>query len=244
MDGDADAHDDGRDADARFRIHSRLELIGFLRGVVERHEPVGVEFGSADFVVSALLDVDPERNRIVCDYAADAGAMTRLLRASELRFATHLDSIGIRFASGRAAPTSYTGAPAFTVPIPDSILRIQRREGYRLRIPLGRPLHCEVADPNAPEHKLMLRVRDISVCGLSLMAIPPSVKVEGGTIFRNCTIALPESLGIVHVDIEVMQAPVSLGGRCGCRFVAPGMTVSTQIQRYITRMEREINAKQ
>jgi flagellar brake protein len=243
MDGDFDTRAEDADTDERFRVRSRLELVGFLRSVAQRHEPVGVEFGQADFVVSALLDIDTERNRIVCDYAADAAAMTRLLRAPALRFTTHLDHIGIRFSSVRAVPTSFSGAPAFNVPIPDSIVRVQRREGYRLRVPLGRPLACEIRDAEPDGPPVQVQVRDISVCGLSLVGFPPHVRVDAGMLFKQCSIRLPDSLGTVRVDIEVMHAPASVGGRCGCRFVAPGMAVSTQIQRYITRMEREVKAK-
>jgi flagellar brake protein len=231
-------------AEERFRVASRLEIVGYLRQIAERHEQVGVEFGQRDFIVTALLDVDSQAGRIVCDYGADANAMNRLLRASSLRLATQLDHVGVRFESGPAAPASLDGAPAFVIELPSSILRIQRREGYRLRVPLGRPLRCEIADPQSPGKRLAVRVRDISVCGMSLVDLPVHWRVASGTIYRECTVVLPDGLGTLRVDLEVMHAPQSAGARCGCRFISPGQATATRIQRYITRIERDLHARQ
>ena len=153
--------------------------MGYLRRLADRHEQVGVEFDQRDFIVTVLLEVDVEGNRIVCDYGADANAMNRLMRADALHFATQLDHIRIRFDSGPAVVTHYADAPAFVIALPQSILRMQRREGYRLHVPLGSPLRCEVSDPDAPGKRLSARVRDISICGMSLVDCPSGGRSRG-----------------------------------------------------------------
>ena len=47
--------------DDRFRIHSRMEIVGLLRSVSAHRELVTVQFGGQqDFVVSAVLEVIPD----------------------------------------------------------------------------------------------------------------------------------------------------------------------------------------
>jgi len=231
------------DGEARFRVTSRLEVVGFLRNIAQRHLQVGVEFGEQDFIVTALLEVDPTAGRVICDYGADSAAMQRLLRAPGLRFMTQLDHVMIRFESARATAIHFADGPAFMVPLPPSIVRVQRREGYRLRIPVGRPLTCEVVPPDGSGRRTGIRVRDISVCGLSLAELPRGWDVMPGTLFRDCSIALPDPLGVLRVDLEVMHTPQPGRHQCGCRFVTPGQATAATIQRYINRVERELHAR-
>jgi flagellar brake protein len=240
---EADSVQDGTHGDERFRVYSRLEIVGFLRALVARHERVGVEFGSGDFVVTALLAVDEHAGQVVCDYGADASAMNRLLRAERLRFATQLDHVDIRFLSDAAVAGDYDDGPAFRIALPTSLLRVQRREAYRLKLPLGRPLWCEIGEAETPNERIVVRVRDISVAGLSLADLPQQWRVAQGMVFPGCGVAMGD-LGTLTLNLEVMHTTEGTSRRCGCRFVdlAPG--VATVIQRYITRIEREQHARQ
>jgi c-di-GMP-binding flagellar brake protein YcgR len=229
--------------DDRFRIHSRMEIVGLLRAVSAHREIVTVHFGSAqDFVVSAVLAVNPDFEEVVLDYGADQAAMQRLLRAERLRISTQLDHVRIHFQADVAAAVSFEGGPAFRVRLPDSVLRFQRRDAYRLKIPLGRPLLCDIprgeGEAGPP---LRVRVRDISVAGIGLMDYPKDLRAAIGTVWTGCRIELPE-LGPLVGDLEVMHASDGEGRRCGCRFRNLPLAMANLIQRYITRVEREQHA--
>jgi len=227
--------------DDRFRIHSRMEIVGLLRSVSAHRELVTVQFGGAqDFIVTAVLAVDHDAEEVVFDYGADESAMQRLLRAERLRVATQLDHVRISFNAGAAAAVSFEGGAAFRTGLPDSVLRLQRRDSYRLKIPLGRPLVCQVppAGDGAP---LAIKVRDISVCGVGLTDYPTSFVVAAGQVLAGCRINLPE-LGSLVADLEVMHAVGGEVRRCGCRFRNLPLAMANLIQRYITKVEREQHA--
>ena len=227
--------------DERFRIHSRMEIVGLLRSVSAHREIVTVQFGGQqDFVVSAVLAVNPDFEELVLDYGADEAAMQRLLRASRLRISTQLDHVRLSFNAEGAEAVSFEGGAAFRVRLPDSLLRFQRRESYRLKIPLGRPLMCHVPEPGSGA-PLAIKVRDISVAGIGLVDYPPSLLLTMGQVLEGCRVSLPD-LGPLVADLEVMHATQGEVRRCGCRFKNLPLPMANLIQRYITRVEREQHA--
>jgi c-di-GMP-binding flagellar brake protein YcgR len=226
--------------DDRYRIHARVEIVSLLRSVAAHREIVTVQFGGGqDFVVSAVLDVRPEFGDVVLDYGADEAAMQRLLRAPKLRVTTQLDHVRIHFQCAGCEAIGFDGGHAFRMALPESVLRLQRRDAYRLKVPLGRPLMCEVpSEGDAPS--MALRVRDISVEGVGLAAYPKSCRVAGGMVWTGCRIRFPD--GLLTADIEVMHATEGEVRRCGCRFRRLPFPMANLIQRYITRVGREQHA--
>ena len=228
--------------DDRFRIHSRMEIVGILRAVGTHRELVTVQFGgAADFVVSAVLAVNPDFEEVVLDYGADEAAMQRLLKAERLRITTQLDHVRIYFQGDVAEAVRFEDGVAFRIRLPESILRFQRRDSYRLKVPLGRPLLCDVPANDSGSERIALRVRDISVAGVGLIDYPKHFRVAVGMVWPGCRIQLPE-LGALTADLEVMHASDGDARRCGCRFRNLPFPMQNLIQRYITRVEREQHA--
>jgi c-di-GMP-binding flagellar brake protein YcgR len=232
--------------DDRFRIHSRMEIVGLLRAVSAHREIVTVQFGGAqDFVVSAVLAVNPDFEEVVLDYGADEAAMQRLLRAQRLRVTTQLNQVRIQFQADVAAVVNYEDGPAFRVRLPDSLQRFQRRDAYRLKVPLGRPLLCEIppSETAGGTQALRVRVRDISVEGIGLVDYPKELRPATGAVWSGCRINLPD-LGPLVADLEVKHATEGDVRRCGCHFRNLPLSMANLIQRYITRVEREQHANQ
>jgi c-di-GMP-binding flagellar brake protein YcgR len=225
--------------DDRFRIHARMEIVGLLRSVATHRELVTIQYGGAqDFVVSAVLDVDTDQDLVVLDYGADRNAMQRLLQSPRLRVMTQLDHVRIQFQAAVAGEATYDGGAAFCVRIPESVLRFQRRDAYRLKIPLGRPVMCEVPASEGQPKRVSIRVRDISVAGVGLMDYPKDFKPASGSVWTGCRIDLPGA-GALVADVEVMHVEEGDVRRCGCRFRNLPLPMANLIQRYITRVERE-----
>ena len=228
--------------DERFRIRSRMEIASVLRAVADAREIVTAQFGGAnDFVVTAVLGVDLAAGYVILDYGADEAAMQRLLRAERLRFATQLDHVRVSFQAGAAVAATYEDGPAFVVAIPDVVMRMQRRDAYRLKIPLGRPLMCSIPAQDAGGRATSVRVRDICVGGVGLAEYGKDLVVAVGVIWPGCRIELP-GLGTLTADLEVMFAGEGDVRRCGCRFRNLRLPMANLIQRYITRVEREQHA--
>ena len=226
----------------RFRIHSRAEIVALLRAIASHRELVTVEFGgSHDFILSVVLAIDQDAGAVVLDHGADPEAMRRLLRAPRLRVVTQLERVRVQFQSGSAQSVVHEGRPALRMRLPESVLRFQKRDTYRLKVPLSRPLTCEIPQSETGAARTEARVRDISVEGVGLTDYPRGFHVAAGVRWQDCRIRLAE-LGTLVADLDVMRVVDGERPRCGCRFRDLPPAMENLVQRYITRVEREQRA--
>lgn len=202
--------------------------------------------GGKDFVVTALLDVDVDNGQILLDGGSNAQLNERLLRSQKLTLISSQDGVKVQFAIPRVAATSFEGRLAFQIPFPDHLLKLQRREYYRLPAPLVHPLKCRI--PVADGETADTVVGDISLGGVSLMGEHPQLKLDAGQVFENCRIVLPD-IGTITAKLAVRNSfPITLKNgavtrRTGCAFVELSPNQEAMIQRYIIRLERERRAK-
>jgi len=230
----------------RFQVHSRLEIIAILRSVIEHRAFVTLTFGSRnDFIVTALLAMNPDFEELIFDYGADANANQRLVGASNIELSTELDHIKIQFSVQRAEPTQFQGGPAFRIRMPSSVTRLQRRDNYRVRLPMSQPATCTLQlDPALPSSSVAIRIFDVSCGGMALIDYPADLNLVPGTVYPNCRIDLRE-IGRVTADVEIMHVMEKVSKNsvrsriCGCRFKNIANATVTQIQRYINKIERE-----
>lgn len=233
----------------RYLVHDRLEVVGLLRTMVERRVLVTVVYGTGGvFFVSALLDVRPEPNVVIVDGAVDDAAHAAALASSRLTFSTQIDGIRIQFQASRATETTFEGQRALRVRIPAAVMRLQRREHYRMRIPHGEPLTCELRLVPGKPAVQPVDVHDISCGGLALVDWPDDAAPVSHQVYRACRLLLPDDEPLV-TDLEVVyvldrtEADGKHVRRAGARFVdLPGKHL-TRVQRYITDLERRHNAQ-
>ena len=225
-------------------VHSHVEILGLLRDIAAKHALLTIHFNEgADFIVTTLLAVNPDFEEVVIDCGADRATNARLLAAPRLTAVTFLDHIKIQFATGRAQETTFQGHPAFRIRVPESLLRLQRRNYYRVKVPLGRPVLCRVPRADAAGKHVDLKVMDISVGGMALLTVPESFDREVGQPVEDCRVTLPDH-GDFRVSLEVRNTEMLAEGpkqnlkRLGCQFIALPGTVAGQIQRYILQIER------
>lgn len=229
----------------RYRLYSRVEILALLRVLIERRATVTVQADAPDdFIVSTLLAVNPDFEELVFDAAANDAANRRLLEAGRLSFSTSLDGVRIHFATQRAAPTVFDGLAALRVRVPETVLRLQRRDHFRVAPPLARPLELEA--PHPAGGRVRLRVLDISCGGAAVALAPPQLALAPGELLRGCAVELPGPVRLVF-DAEVRSVEPGRGPggatRCGLKFVnLPGAAL-TAIQRYVLQLDRERRAR-
>lgn len=224
-------------ANHEFQVVSRREIIAILREIIDRRLLVTLYFGPADgFIVTNLLHLNPDFEELVLDLAQDA-AVNRVIEAAErLTFVTFVDQIKTQFSAQRAELTRFENQPALRTRLPQSVLRLQRRNFFRVTAPKAAPLVCQVPMPDGALAEFM--IDDLSVGGAAILAGPGFELFAAGTVFENCRIDLPEH-GVILTTIELRnQAPAGERIRYGCRFLHLAGTVESLLQRYISQLER------
>lgn len=201
--------------------------------------------------LTSVVAVDEKKNQILLDPAHDE-TMNRLAAgADRITVATHLDRVKIQFRIPAITVTSLQGQRTLCASIPDSLLRLQRREFFRLEPPLGAPVFCKVTLPfgDGSTKVFDMPLADISAGGISLVA-----PVENAEYFyqdmplSECQLDIPGE-GIISVNLEVRKV-VEISKRSGqhnlrvgCEFIDLSSARQAMIERYITRIERERKAR-
>jgi c-di-GMP-binding flagellar brake protein YcgR len=227
----------------RFVVYSRVEIIGMLRQLRDERVLSTVYFDdTTGFAVTLLLDVKPDFEEVIFDRAGDELAQRRLLASKRLVFVAFIDNVKLQFKAAAAEATTYDGAPAIRVRLPAEVLRLQRRDYFRVRPPLAKPAKCLVPFDEEQKQFESLRVLDISVGGLAVMTYPEKFDLPAGRIIENCILDLP-GIGSVAVSLCVRHVDAvprdDKARRCGCEFVDMAPQARVALQRYVNRLDAE-----
>lgn len=232
---------------AEYQTNSRAEIITILRSIVERRLLVTLYYGDArEYLVTNLLHVNPDFEELIFDGAPKPDANTRVLASQRMLFVTFVDDIKVQFSAQHAESTSFEGKPVLRIRLPASIMRLQRRNYYRVQAPRSGPLLCEIEIAQGQAAKFV--VGDLSVGGIGVLAGPAVPGLQPGVVYEKCRIELPGH-GDFTTALEVRHAkgPVANGKHLprfhyGCEFRHLSGPVVSLIQRYINQIERSRRA--
>ncbi len=227
----------------QYQVYSRMEMMSIFHAIAEKHTFVTVYFNQGEeFVVTTLLAINPEFEELVFDVSADSAMQHKMLASQRLLLIGFVEHIKVQFTVNRAEPTTHEGRPAFRVRMPDSVLRLQRRNFYRVPLPQMRGLTCQIPRPDMPGQLLEVRIADLSVGGIAMMILPSDLRLQSGMVLQNCKIDIPD-FGTVTTALEIRHLREDDDNpnnqRAGCQFVGiPGPMMSV-LQRYINQVDRE-----
>jgi c-di-GMP-binding flagellar brake protein YcgR len=235
---------------SQYLLHARGEMLPIFRRLVERVSQITLLFNEGrDMVLSSLMDASPDG--LVLEYGADAEMNRKALQMNKLFCITQLDKVKIQFILSGVTTTQVGGRPAFLAQLPESLLRLQRREHYRLVLPVLQRLKCKIRFPTVEgkEHQIEVEVADISGGGVCLIGFPAALSLELDMEFPGCHIELPE-IGTIMTVLRLRSINEVVGRtgvrtqNVGCQFVGLPGPMETLIQRYIMKIERERKARE
>lgn len=228
-----------------FRVHSKIDILFILRGIMQANSLITFYFGHAkSFILTSILAINADKKEIIIDYGANEKISQQALQSKELIFVTTQNKVKIEFICSYINKTELKGKNAFSVNIPEHLLRIQRRDNFRVATPITKPLKCII--PILLEDKSIkaeITLLDISCGGIGAIDQHTVISLEPETIYHNCQISLPE-IGIVNTTIKVKNTyamKLHNGNsylRIGCEFIDLPAKTEAMIQRYIVKQEQ------
>jgi c-di-GMP-binding flagellar brake protein YcgR len=233
----------------QYLLYSPTEIHAVLRNAMQQGCMVTVYFdmGRAFFLTS-LLEVTPKG--ILLDYGSDENINRQALQAPRLICTMSVDRVKVQFGLTGVRLVQFEGRLAFASALPEQLLRLQRREYFRISTPIVKPLYCELPMPALEGETLRPSLLDISAGGLALMLTTDQARLfSHDQIFNGCLLPLPNEtpirLGLrVRNLFEVTNRAGNRYARVGCEYLELAGTPLNQIQRYITRLERERKARE
>jgi len=234
-----------------YEVGSRREIVALLRQIGEHNQLIRMLIkGEADVCVTSILAVDEDSNTVILDRSIDPAQNARMAGAARVKCETTLDKIRILFGAANLAPTTWRGEPAMRADIPPTLIRLQRREYYRMSTPVTNPVRVLIPVPmdGGDGGMSVFALHDISVGGIALFDNRLQLGPALGRVIEGCRIELPE-IGPIATSLEIRNSlEMTLLNhkptrRLGCQFVDMSRGALASVQRYITKLERERNAK-
>ena len=231
--------------DENFRIHSEIDIVFILRGIMQTNSLITLYPNyENDFILTSIIAIDPDKKEMIVDYGTNERNCQKALQSISLVFVTTQNRVKIEFVCDQIKKIQYKGENAFAVNIPRSLLRIQRRNHFRISTPIVKPLKCVIPITGKDTiSKAEVALLDISCGGIAVIDQHPIINFDPGIIYDNCQIALPE-IGTINAAIQVKntyEITLRNGQNCmraGCQFIDLAANMEAMIQRYIIKQEQ------
>jgi c-di-GMP-binding flagellar brake protein YcgR len=228
----------------RFHVVGTLPIAFMLTGFARERDSFSVQFGGGqDMFLTTLLSVEPHSGVLIFDCSGSEETNRKFLASERNVFVGRPAGIHVQFVTGPAREIKFEGGKAFSVALPKRLLRLQRREYFRIETPHVRPLQFFGRLPGGA--LLNLPAHDISVAGIGLTAPTPPDGLEVGMALESCRFSLPEEeqdlffkASVRHITARESRAGIR-PWRIGLQFADLPGNAGNRIQRYIARLERE-----
>ncbi|MDR3412685.1 MAG: flagellar brake protein [Formivibrio sp.] len=230
-----------------YRLSSPIEVGFVLRSLAQRADFITVYFNSGrDLLITRILDANLKARQFVFDLSGHQASNAALQKVDKAVFVGMPDGVKVQFSTGPIHEVSFEGQPAFAAPFPQDLIKLQRREFFRLVTPLSNPYFCRLSLKGV--ETIRLDVHDISLGGAGMWFPEAHVdKIGIGLKFSQVMFDLGPG-GVMRVDIEVRNCRPVINRQgqtqyiVGVRFSNMARAQEAGLQKLISLLERERKA--
>lgn len=128
------------------------------------------------------------------------------------------------------------------IDLPSQVVRLQRRDFYRVATPVMDPVRVSIPMPQAEDGPTVFSLSDISCGGIGLVDNQMTLGATVGRTFPKCLIDLPE-VGTITTGLQIRNSLTTTlqdnrtNRRLGCQFVDISSAHMSMVQRYVTKRE-------
>jgi c-di-GMP-binding flagellar brake protein YcgR len=226
----------------KFSTTHRREILFYLHQLINDGERVSVVFNEgSEMFLTVLLDIDETQGLLIFDWGGSEETNQKLLKSERNFFVCAPHGVKNQFLAGAVRETSYKQRRAFITRLPERYTRLQRREFFRLALPMTRRPLCTL--PQGEAKPMQLPVIDISIGGIAMESPSATPPFEVGQRLPDSVIELKDG-HTLQVELEVrnvsqLQRGNKVVGRIGCKFVELSHHDEHVLQRFITDVQRE-----
>ena len=240
------------DDESRFLVRDPREIVQlFHRLAAERALVTAYLAPGNQSFLTLILGLTPEDGAVLLDGSSAEAINRQVERAERVTCITQLEGVRVQFSLEHPARTGTDASPMFGTPLPTEVLRLQRRDFYRLSTPVTQTVVCTI--PLGANHggrgRVDMRILDISAGGVAVAVPPSGIHLEPGMSFAGCQLKLPDSEPIpAQLTVRNLFRLVTRNGiamlRAGCQFSELPAHAESVIQRYIMKNERLRSARE
>lgn len=228
----------------KFRVNTDIEVLYMLRSMMKANALVTISFDNEDgFILTSIIGINSKRGELIFDYGTNGISNRRALNASQFNVFALLDRVEIQFVCQDIEKIKFDGKNAFKVSIPECLLRLQKREHYRIDTPVINPLKCMIPRPDGSYTVFLLQ--NISRGGVAVLGSDRDSDLVQGAGYRGCLLDLP-GVGTAKINLHV-KAISEITQRSGIKCQKAGLEfaidteerVFSMVQRYLIKLQMD-----
>jgi c-di-GMP-binding flagellar brake protein YcgR len=237
--------------DARYRVSSKREIIALLSALMKENLRLTILLGNmSDEVTTSILHMDEDEEVMFLKPAHDPELNKAIVESDDIVFAANPRNALIKFSAKKVHRSQVEHFLALKVDIPDSLVRIQRREFFRIPIPSTSSLRCKIrfTTDEGNFNIVWAAVTNISAGGIRITDASAAIPLKTNTIYDDCQLELGVAVTVpvrlkVRSSKKEAQPNEKYIHHLGCEFIETPRAVLANIQRCILQLERELNAQ-
>lgn len=229
-----------------FTISDRRRLIFCLHRLMEDCDPVSIIFNEGrDNILTMLLHVNEEQDTLILDWGSSEEVNNRFLTSERSFIVAMPHGIRNQFLAEKPRKVTYKKRPAFAVQLPEKYIRLQRREYFRLVLPIRQRPTCSFSLINGST--FASAVLDIGLGGAAIEVDSAKTPGNVGEIISGVMIDLGEfgelktNLNIRYINKTTRE--IRQTSRVGCKFEKLTSAHEHLLQKFITHLQREERAR-
>jgi c-di-GMP-binding flagellar brake protein YcgR len=228
-----------------FTITFRREIVFYLRQLINDKDQISVSFNEGqDTILTILLDLDDEQGLLYFDWGSTEEVNKRFLQSDRNFFVAMPGGVRNQFLCGKPQAVTYEGRPAFAVKLPEKYIRLQRREFFRLVLPMTQRPTCFLTHAGKT---VELATVDIGIGGVGLEALALPFPCTLGDEFSDVRIEF-KGFGELRAPLAVRYCGEVMKGakqykRLGCVFLGLSAAQENLVQKFMAHIQREERAK-
>lgn len=228
---------------AEFKLDSAPEIAVQLKLLRDRNAPVSLSSTDGASLVTAVWAVDETQNLVAFSVDENQRGLKEILAAGTAVAVAYVESVKLQFTCEQMRVSSGNQGAALQVAFPKLLLRFQRRDAYRLRIPERNP---PIARLMLPGRQVAVKAKlvDLSIGGCSIHLPLDAPAVAEGATLPNVQIDLSPDLRIVTGLVVRRIFPmkddkgVDIGKRLGVGWSKIDGQMERTLQLYIDQVQR------
>ena len=219
---------------------SRIEICRILESLAKERSPISAQIGRYSTFISRILFVNQSGGNFSLSYSADKSLNRALLGLPSIKFSANHRDAHLEFEVLKSTETISDDQPVIQYVLPKEIFSFRRRENSRIPISSLSSLRC-IADESGII-PFEAKICDISHDGLGGMLYECEIKLETGTVLKDCRIVLPNGKSVI-TDLELRHKTMTnlpdgtLAYRAGFRFIQRPDEIADLINFFIQDLD-------
>lgn len=237
--------------DSPYTTSNPQQIIKYLLTLMSNKCLIAVHPGNeAEAFLTVILELDQQNKRGFFDLGPDTEFNQRIVNSAFVLFTAEFHGISVAFKSANIKITSYKNNAVFEFPLPESMTWRERREYYRVRLPLSQVGECVILHKDQTSSRFNLY--DISISGFAILLEMPGQETMPfwmpGNHFQQAHLSLPGA-NPIEVAFSICEIvafnpeKVHKQAKVGCKLTKISSAGESTIQRYMQKIELERKQK-